>query len=83
MTKILNSNDKQTEIYNVCAECGISANVVTCLHKYGQRPNKLCFSVSTYHEAVCDYCKELKSVTEVRDFFYPDFNYLEKYKVHE
>lgn len=63
-------------IYQVCAECGISANVLTCLKKYGAPPIKLCFSVSTYHFGYCDFCSKQKEVTEVRDFFFPDFDLL-------
>jgi len=63
-------------IKNVCRECGVSANVLTCIKRYNNRPNKLCFSTSTYHTAICDYCLEEKQVTEVRDFFYPDFSLL-------
>ena len=70
----------EKEIYNVCRECGITANVLTCLKKYGQRPKKICFDISTFHNAKCDYCGEQKPVTQVRDFFHPDFNLLEKYK---
>lgn len=62
----------------VCAECGISANVLTCLKKFGKRPNKLCYSVSTYHEGKCDICGESKQVTEARDFFCPDFTLLDR-----
>lgn len=64
----------------VCAECGISANVLTCLEKYGERPKQLCYSVSTYHKGTCLYCFEEKQVTEPRDFFYPDFKLLTEYK---
>ncbi len=61
-----------------CARCGISANVLTCLKKYGHRPQKLAFDVSTYHEGVCCHCGETTMVTEARDFFYPDFQLLGK-----
>lgn len=64
----------------VCAECGISANVLTCLKKYGWRPHQLAYSVSTYHKGTCDVCVEEKHVTEPRDFFYPDFSLLLAYK---
>lgn len=66
----------QREINSVCFECGVSANVLTCLKKYKKRPNKLCFEISTYHIGKCDFCGEEKQITEVRDFFYPDFNLL-------
>ncbi len=60
----------------VCRECGISANVLTCLNKYGKPPKKLAFDVSTFYKDKCDYCGDLKYVTQVRDFFYPDFSLL-------
>lgn len=63
---------------NVCSNCGISANVLTCLKKHKSVPKKLAFDISTYHEGVCDFCRETKFVTEPRDFFYPDFELLKK-----
>ena len=67
----------------VCYECGTSANVLTCIKRYGKRPNKLHFTISTYHVGKCDVCQRTKdedgedlSVTSPRDFFYPDFNLL-------
>ena len=69
-------------IRNVCVACGITANYLTCLKKYGQPPQKKMFSISTYHVAECDFCGEETSVTETRDFFYPDFDLiLKKIKV--
>ena len=68
------------KIHHACGECGISANVLTCLKKYGRRPDKLCFECSTMHTGDCDYCGEEKSITEVRDYFYPDFNLLKNYE---
>lgn len=65
---------------NVCTQCGISANVLTCLEKYGMPPLKLAFDVSTFHLAECDYCGIRRHVTEIRDFFYPDFSLLEKFR---
>ena len=71
----------QESISNVCYECGVSANVLTCLKKYGMPPKKLCFDVSTYSLGYkCDYCGKKKDTTEVRDFFYPDFSLLAKFK---
>lgn len=61
------------EIRNVCSACGITANYLTCLQKYAKPPIKKAFSVSTFHTAICDICQEKTGVTEVRDFFYPDF----------
>lgn len=73
------------EIHQVCAECGISANVLTCLKRYGNRPHKLCFTFSTSSAGECDYCRRTEdadgeplSVTSVRDFFYPNFDLLTK-----
>lgn len=77
MTVILDSNDTRSKIRHVCGECGISANVLTCLYRYGAPPKQLASTVSTYHKGTCDFCKEEKNVTEVRDFFYPDFGLLE------
>lgn len=66
------------DIKQVCYECGVSANVLTCLKKYGNRPNKLHYTVSTYHIDKCDFCEEEKMITEVRDFFFPNFELLYK-----
>lgn len=66
------------EITQVCYECGVSANVLTCLKKYGRRPNQLKSTCSTFHVSICDICGEFKDVTEARDFFYPDFDLLTK-----
>lgn len=62
----------------VCDKCGIEANRLTCLKKYGKEPIKKKFDISTYHKGVCDICKKIKFVTEERDFFYPDFKLLKK-----
>jgi len=68
------------EIRRVCEECGISANVLTCLKKYGMPPKKLAFDISTYCSGFkCDYCGKEKDTTEVRDFFYPNFDLLKTY----
>ena len=61
-----------------CYECGVTANVLTCLKKYKSPPKKLCYDVSTYWNGECGICREVKSVTSERDFFYPDFSLLEK-----
>ena len=67
------------EIHEVCAPCGVSANVLTCLKKFGRAPLKLAFDVSTFRKGECPICGE-KDVylTEVRDFFNPDFSLLTK-----
>lgn len=66
------------DIKKCCYECGVSANVLTCLRDRANRPNKLAYSISTYHKDYCDFCGEDKAVTEVRDFFYPDFKLLQE-----
>lgn len=60
----------------VCDDCGLEANRLTCLNKYGSEPLKRKFDVSTYHGGVCEVCGKKKQVTESRDYFYPDFNLL-------
>jgi len=60
----------------VCRECGLAANALTCILKYGQYPLKPAFSVSTCHQGTCDSCGRNTTVTEERDFFYPDFSLL-------
>jgi len=72
----LNSNDLNSTINLVCDECGIEANRLTCLKKHGQEPKKIKFDCSTYHKGKCDFCGKTRYVTEVRDYFYPDFNLL-------
>lgn len=78
MTRVLDSNKLNSDIRSVCGECGISANVLTCLYRYGAPPKQLAFSISTYHTGTCDWCGEKKPITEVRDFFFPDFSLLLK-----
>lgn len=68
----------QKEIKLVCSACGITANYLTCLKKYGNPPKKACFDCSTFHENICDMCGKKTEVTEVRDYFYPNFELLEK-----
>ena len=77
MTK-LDSNNLNTTIYNVCDDCGIKANRLTCLKKYQTEPKQKKYLCSTYHKGKCDFCGKLTSVTEARDFFYPDFNLLKE-----
>lgn len=66
----------EAQIYNVCDDCGIEANRLTCLKKYGKEPRKPKFTASTYHSGTCDVCGEVRAVTQARDFFYPDFSLL-------
>lgn len=61
---------------DVCSDCGIEANRLTCLKKHGAEPLKKAFSLSTFHTGKCDVCGEVKHVTQPRDFFYPDFTLL-------
>lgn len=74
MTRNLDSNALDASIHQSCRECGITANVLTCLKRYGHPPKQLAYSVSTYHKGKCDFCGEEKDVTEARDFFYPDYS---------
>jgi hypothetical protein len=69
---------KTKEISNVCFECGVTANCLTCLKKYGKPPRQAAFLLSTWHKAQCDYCGDECDVTEVRDFYHPDFSLIEK-----
>lgn len=66
------------KITNVCRECGVTANVLTCLEKYGKPPLTLAYSGSTFHKGICDVCRQKKHVTEARDFFHPNFSLIEK-----
>lgn len=74
----LNSNNLKSIIRHVCSDCGIIANHYTCLKKYLAPAKQPCFMVSAYHVGVCDFCHNLTQVTEVRDFFYPDFSLIPK-----
>lgn len=62
----------------ICYECGITANVLTCLKRYSAPPLQLAFTVSTYGNGVCIVCKKKKPVTEERDFFYPEVELIAK-----
>lgn len=66
------------EVSICCRECGISANVLTCLLNFGQRPNQLAFTTSTFYKGECQCCGKFDYVTQARDFFYPDFSLLPK-----
>lgn len=65
-------------INQVCYECGVTANILTCLKKYKAPPKQLVFIASTYSEGKCDLCEENKFITSTRDFYYPDFSLLQK-----
>lgn len=64
---------KNKDVSLVCPACGITANYLTCLKKYGRPPLQAVFTVSTLHNGTCDVCGHFAPVTESRDFFYPDF----------
>lgn len=66
------------EINEVCSACGITANYLTCLKKYGRPPLKKAFDISTFHEGKCQVCGKNTLVTEPRDYFYPDFSLIFK-----
>lgn len=69
---------RENEINQVCYECGVTANVLTCLKRFKAPPFKLKYEVSTYSNGRCDFCKKNKSITSVRDFYYPMFSLLQK-----
>lgn len=69
----LDSRNFGKRIRGVCYPCGVTANVLTCLQRYGKRPDQVSFNISTYYTGECDCCGETTSITEARDFFYPDF----------
>lgn len=63
----------------ICTQCGLVANFMTCMAKYGKPPIKEAFDVSTFHIGTCDCCRrENIYVTQDRDFFYPDFKLINK-----
>ncbi len=64
------------QINNVCDDCGLEANRLTCLKRFGEEPLKAKFDLSTYHTGICECCGKEKPITEARDFFYPDFSLL-------
>lgn len=72
-------NDGEDKNYPgwVCYKCGIRANDLTCIKKYGKPADKKCFDCSTgLLNAPCDICGEVGMVIPSRDFFYPDFELL-------
>lgn len=63
----------------VCRQCGLAANTLTCLAKYGELPKQAAFTVSTFHKGTCDVClRPDMDVTENRDFYFPNFNLIQK-----
>jgi len=74
--KILtDSNNLKCPITWVCFECGNKARSqsVICGHKFRT-------VVSIMHTATCDVCQVFKDVTHVRDFGFPDFKGIGKFK---
>lgn len=61
----------------ICDDCGTKARNLELdnrHYKKGERaPLKL--SISTYHEGKCKVCKQIKNVTEPRDYYFPDIKY--------
>ena len=68
------------EINWVCGECGIKANYLTCLVRYGNKPTKLCYDVSTSTIGKCNFCGEERMISPIRDFFYPEFELLKDFE---
>lgn len=74
---------KGNQITEVCSDCGVAANYLTCWKKYGKPPIKPCYDVSTTYLGTCDFCQQKRRVTSVRDYFHPDFEILRMaIKVH-
>jgi len=63
----------------VCSACGVTANYLTCLRRFGAPPLQPAFTVSTYHKRLCQFCGLETMCTEARDFFYPDFSLIKDY----
>ncbi len=55
----------------VCYECARKAGI--------KRDEN--YIVACYYRGICDVCKEIKSVTEPRDYGYPDFEAYKKYVI--
>lgn len=63
----IDSNKLGSKIHWVCIECGQEAL------KLPENSKKRQFEVSTFHTSECDVCKQIKPVTETRDFMFPVF----------
>ncbi len=75
--KELDSNNLESKINWVCQECWEEWSRETWKKRNPRKPQpKIQFDLSTWHDNTCDVCWEKKSVTQPRDFFYPDFNLL-------
>lgn len=70
----IDSNKLDSNINSVCSDCGKEAM------KLQENMGKRSFQVSTFHKAVCDVCKEIKLVTQTRDYMYPIFDIKETSK---
>lgn len=55
----------------ICQDCGSKASE-------GKQ-----YEISCWHEGICDICGKIKSVTEPRDFYYPDFEDSGNTFIHE
>lgn len=63
----------------ICRQCGLAANYLTCMAKYGEPPAKPAYDVSTCNQGKCDVClREDVAVISERDYFYPDFRLINK-----
>ena len=65
------------QVGQVCSPCGITANYLTCLKRFGNAPTKISMSSSTFNSGTCDVCGKRAIVTEPRDYFNPDFTLLD------
>jgi hypothetical protein len=61
------SNKLGSQIHWVCFDCGTEA----LKNPINKRKRQLL--VSTCHEGRCDICRQIKTVTETRDYGYPIF----------
>jgi hypothetical protein len=66
------------KIHWCCSKCGTEANRLTCLKRFGKEPIKIKYNCSTYHQGICDVCGNETGITQVRDFYNPDFSLLNK-----
>lgn len=66
-------------IQKICDRCGAVANIIDKFKANGTLPHRIKFTMSTMHEAECDFCGDFGPVTEARDFFYPDFTLLKEW----
>lgn len=74
--------EKKKEIVYVCEFCGIKANYLTQRKKYGKDFDEDKFipsaeGVVTCHQGICDVCGKERLLTNVRNYFYPDFSLID------